>query len=65
MAKVKDCWSHLALEQTLVSLTSLAREETLPASARAGTRVTMGEGVPDLLDTSEPSSGEDRVRELK
>ena len=44
-------------EHTEASLTSLAREE-VPPSTLAGTRVTMGEGVPDLLDTSLPSSRE-------
>ena len=37
--------------------TSLARADD-PASTLAGTLVTMGEGVPDLEDTSLPSSGE-------
>ena len=37
--------------------TSLARAED-PASTLAGTRVTMGEGVPDFEETSLPSSGD-------
>jgi hypothetical protein len=58
----KERPSNLALEQTLVSLVSLAREEAA-ASVLAGTRVTIGEGVPDLLETSLPSSaGQGRVR---
>ena len=39
--------------------TSLARADD-PASTLAGTLVTIGEGVPDLEDTSLPSSGEGR-----
>lgn len=52
---------ELPREHTEGSLTSLAREEA-PASTLAGTRVTIGEGVPDLLDTSLPSSGGEGVR---